>query len=105
MRRPRRRQGIERVQLHDVLEEVSEPMALAAGHPLRGQRCLLCGSLIGGRDCRLATLIDLRGGGCSCGAIDTITMLICSEHGAAEDVDWMAVLTGRWVAHHARVPA
>jgi hypothetical protein len=93
------------VRLADVIEEVSVPVRLTPGHPLRGQRCLLCGQLVGGRECRLATLIDLRHGGCSCGAISTITMLICADHDGLDSVDWLDVLTGRWAMHHGKVTA
>lgn len=93
----------EPVKVNDVIEEVSTLMLLAPGHPLRGQRCVLCAAAIGGQFCRLATLVDLRAGACTCGAISTITMLICDAHGDAAGVDWLTVLSERWQDHHGRV--
>ena len=87
----------------DVIEQVSEPIQLAPGHPLRGQRCVLCSTLIGGQLCRLASVTDLRGGGCSCGAIDTITMVLCNDHGDGDHVNWLDLLTARWLLHHTPV--
>jgi hypothetical protein len=104
----RRSKAVERIDhigLTDVIEQVSEPFTLAPGHPLRGQRCLLCAALIGGQPCRLAALTDLRGGGCDCGAIDTITMLICGDHGDGAETNWLDTLTGRWLMHHGKVIA
>lgn len=104
MRRRQRAQLPDTFQLDDVIEQVSEPFTLAPGHPLRGARCVICSTLIGGMPLRIATLTDLRGGGCSCGAIDTITMALCNDHGDGADVNWLDLLTARWLLHHA-VPA
>jgi hypothetical protein len=105
--RLRRRRGVlaDDVGLDDVIEQVSELVRLVPGHPLRSQRCILCGTLIGGQLARMATLVDMRDGGCSCGAVSTITMLLCESHGLAEDVDWLETLTGRWLLHHGKVTA
>lgn len=100
MRRRQRQQLPDVFDLNDVIEQVSEPFTLAPGHPLRGARCVICSTLIGGMLCRIATLTDLRGGGCSCGAIDTITMALCNDHGEAADVNWLDLLTARWLLHH-----
>lgn len=86
--------------LDDVIEQVSEPFVLAPGHPLRGARCVICSTLIGGMPARTATITDMRGGGCSCGAIDTITMVLCNDHGDGGDVNWLDLLTARWLLHH-----
>jgi hypothetical protein len=84
----------------DVTEAVSLPFLLAGGHPLRRQRCLLCGMLIGGREARAASVIDWRTDGCECGSVPTVTFLICADHPVDEHTDWMTPALQRWAAHH-----
>lgn len=65
----------------DAVSMWSFPARLALGHPLRASRCLLCGTMIGGQDCRIITVIVLDRPDCECGQIPNVCQLICTDHG------------------------
>lgn len=58
----------------------TEAVTLAPGHPLRGNRCLLCHVPIGGNVARFVSIIVTDKSGCVCGQVPTITQLICASH-------------------------
>jgi hypothetical protein len=88
------------VESNEIIEQVSVPVTLAAGHQLRGQRCVVCATLIGGQLARIVTVIDTRPHACSCGAVNTITMMMCDAHGDGAGIDLFGLLSARWALHH-----
>lgn len=84
----------------EVLECIGQPMQLAAGHPLRGNRCLICAAMIGSLPVRTVTLIDARRKNCSCGAVATLTYLVCAGHDLDGEPCWHQLALDRWNGHH-----
>lgn len=86
----------------DVIVLETEPVTLAPGHPLRGQRCLVCGGLIGGLVHRTITVLDFRLPGCSCGQVAALTFLVCGLHPMPADHDLHLLAIRRYGAHHGK---
>lgn len=94
--------AIDPVRVIDVTEAVSNPLTFEPGHPLRRLRCLFCAMTIGGRPCRVATIIDFRAAGCNCEAVPTVSYLICAEHAVTDVTDYATPALARWQAHHGK---
>lgn len=59
----------------------TDPLILAPGHPLRGERCVLCAELVGGRPVSFIQTIVADEAACVCGQIPGTSRLICGHHG------------------------
>lgn len=90
----------EPIQPNDLIEGVGLPGILAPGHPLRRSRCLLCASLIGGREMRIYTIVVFNGHNCICGSIPTISYALCADHGTDPGTVLPTLALERWRRHH-----
>jgi hypothetical protein len=75
-----RRVSNSQIRVNDTIAMWSALTSLALGHPLRSNRCLLCGCMIGGGPCRFACLVVADLPDCNCGQVPTVTQLICGDH-------------------------
>ena len=87
----------------DLIEGFGVPCVFAPGHPLRATRCLVCASMIGGREIRLYTIIVTGSDNCLCGSIPTITYAICADHGTESGMALPLMALDRWERHHGEV--
>jgi hypothetical protein len=90
----------------DSIAMWSAVTTLAGGHPLRRNKCMFCGMLIGGRECRFVVLVCAVDPHCPCGQVPTVTQLVCADHGepTSRQVAYAAIRMAE-TAHPSGLPA
>ncbi len=88
------------ITVNDIITQVSDPMTIAPGHPLRGACCPYCGRAAGGAAVVLAAVFDMRHAACECGAVAEVAFLVHAQHDTSERGGLAAVALGQYAAHH-----
>lgn len=73
-------QNTQTAHLNNWVELWTIPTVLAPGHPLRGERCGICGMLIGGRPIRIVTITGLEMSEAHAPGLICHAAAICAEH-------------------------